>query len=86
MFKLKAFADDKIILNKKLKRFLGREESILGKGENACYQHFLLYTQCFSKPSLKGLYRGGKSYPFPPYTLILTHWKRKSIGKHYGKK
>ena len=34
--KLKAFADDKI-------RVSVREENIVGKGENAGYQHFLLF-------------------------------------------
>ena len=27
-------------------------ENIAGKGKNACYQHFLLYTQCFQKASI----------------------------------
>ena len=45
--KLKAFADDKC--DKKLKIVLGRVENIVGKGENACYQHFLLFPQCFQK-------------------------------------
>ena len=26
-----------------------RVENIIGKGENAGYQHFLLFQQCFSK-------------------------------------
>ena len=26
-----------------------REENIVGKGENAGYQHFLLFPQCFQK-------------------------------------
>ena len=34
-----------------LKNFLGRVENIVGKGENAGYQHFLLYPQCFQKAS-----------------------------------
>ena len=50
--KLKAFADDKINLNKKLELVLGRVENIVGKGENAGYQHFLLFQQCFQKASL----------------------------------
>ena len=29
-------------------------ESIVEKGENAGYQHFLLFTQYFHKPSLPG--------------------------------
>ena len=47
--KLKAFANDKINVSEKLKFVLGRVESIVGKGENAGYQHFLL--QCFKKAS-----------------------------------
>ena len=49
--KFKAFADDNIILTKKLKFVLGRVENIVGKGKNAGYQHFLLFPQCFQKLS-----------------------------------
>ena len=28
---------------------LGRVENVVGKGENAGYQHFLLFPQCFQK-------------------------------------
>ena len=44
--KLKAIADDKIDVNEKLKFDMGRVENIVGKGENAGYQHFLLFPQC----------------------------------------
>ena len=30
---------------------LDMTENTVGKGENAGYQHFLLFPQCFSKPS-----------------------------------
>ena len=30
-------------------------ENVVGKGENAGYQHFLLYPQCFLKASYTGL-------------------------------
>ena len=30
-------------------------ENIVEKGENIGYQHFLLFPQCFHKPSLSGL-------------------------------
>ena len=30
-----------------------RIENIVGKGENAGYQHFLLFLQCFQKLSIK---------------------------------
>ena len=49
--KLKVFADDKINVTEKLKIVLGRVENIVGKGENAGYQHFLLFPQCFQKAS-----------------------------------
>ena len=34
-----------------MKFVLGRVENIAGKGENAEYQHFLLFPQCFQKLS-----------------------------------
>ena len=40
---LKAFADDKINETEKLKFILEKVENIVGKGENAGYQHFLLF-------------------------------------------
>ena len=33
---------------------MGRVENIVGKGENASYQHFLLFSQCFHKASNTG--------------------------------
>ena len=48
--KLKACADNKIKFTENLKFVLGRTENILGKGENAGYQHFLLFPKCFQKP------------------------------------
>ena len=48
---MKAFADDKIKVTEKLKSVLGCLEIIVGKGENAGFQHFLLYPQCFQKVS-----------------------------------
>ena len=38
---LKAFADDKLVIY-----VCDRVENIVGKGENAGYQHFLLFPQC----------------------------------------
>ena len=45
---LKGFADYKINVTEKLKFVLRRVENIVGKGENASYQHFLLFP-CFPK-------------------------------------
>ena len=54
--KLKAFADDKInaFADEKLKYVLERSENIVGKGENAGYQHFHLFPQCCQKTSYTG--------------------------------
>ena len=49
--KFEALADDKINVTEKLKFVLGRVENIMGKEENSGYQHFLLFPQCFPKPS-----------------------------------
>jgi hypothetical protein len=49
--KYKVFADNKIDVTEKLKFVLGRVENIVEKGENAGYQHFLLFPQCFQKLS-----------------------------------
>ena len=44
--KLEAFANDKLNIAK-----MNISENSVGKGENAGYQHFLLFPQCFPKPS-----------------------------------
>ena len=49
--KFKAFADDKSNLAKMLIFLLDSVENIVEKGENAGYQHFLLFPQCFQKAS-----------------------------------
>ena len=36
-------------VNKKYRHAFARVESIVGKGESAGYQHFLLFPQCFQK-------------------------------------
>ena len=55
--KLNVFAANKINVTEQLKLVLGTTENIVGKGENACYQHFLLFPQgfpeCHSVGSLK---------------------------------
>ena len=56
---MKAFADDKINVNQRMKFDMGRVENIVGKGENAGYQHFLLFPQCFPKPSSLGSLKVG---------------------------
>ena len=55
--KLKAFADNKIKVTKMTISLYERVENYVGKGENAVYQHFLLFPQCFPKPSSLWLFK-----------------------------
>ena len=59
MAKLKAFADDQLIIARMMISLLDRVENTMGKGENAGYQYFLLFPQCFPKPSSLGLLKVG---------------------------
>ena len=51
---LKAFADDILIVVQIMICVIDWVENIVGKGENAGYQHFLLFPQCFQKASFPG--------------------------------
>ena len=57
--KLKAVADDNIIVTQNLRFAFGRVEKIVVKGENAGYQHFLLVPQFFQKASFSGSLKVG---------------------------
>ena len=57
-FKLKAFADDKLIVAKMMISSCDRVENIVGRVENAGYLHFLL-PQCFHKVSSSGSLKVG---------------------------
>ena len=74
--KLKAFADDKLNVVKMMISFFLRVENAVGKGENAGYQHFILFPQCFPKPSsLESLKSGfcGKELKLFQFGIV---WKR----------
>ena len=47
----KAFADDTLNIVKMMISFYDRVENTVGKGEHTGNQHFLLFPQCFPKPS-----------------------------------
>ena len=51
---LKAFSDDKITGLQMPIFVFDRIENIVGKGENAGYQHFLLFPQCFQELFAQG--------------------------------
>ena len=57
--KLKVFAEDNLKVVRMMIYVFDRVENIVGKGENASYQHFLLFPQCFQKSSLSGSLRVG---------------------------
>ena len=52
--KLKVFADYKINVAKMTIFLCDIAENAVEKGENASYQHFLLFLQCFPKPPSLG--------------------------------
>ena len=49
--KPKAFADQNLYVAQIMIYVFGRVENIVGKRENAGFQHFLLFPQCFQKVS-----------------------------------
>ena len=59
MTKLKAFADDKFNVTNMTFSPCDRAKNTMGKEENAGYQHFLLFPQCFLKPSSLGSLKVG---------------------------
>ena len=59
MSKLKAFADNKLNVAEMTVFLFDKEENSVGNGENAGYQHFLLFPLCFPKISSLGSSRVG---------------------------
>ena len=57
--KFKAFADKILNAAKIMISVFDGVENIVGKGENAGYQHFLLFLQCFQKVSFSGSLKVG---------------------------
>ena len=49
--KLKEFADDNLKFDENGRKFSRTVENTVGKGENARYEQFLLFSQCFQKTS-----------------------------------
>ena len=58
-FNFKAFEDDILDVVQIMICVSDRVENIVGKGENAGYQHFLLFPQCFQRVSLSGSLKVG---------------------------
>ena len=50
--------------------FIYRVDNIVGKGENAGYQHFLLFRQCYQKASFPGLLKHRTVWERDNYTSL----------------
>ena len=57
---------------KTVQTLVNGEENTVGKGENACNHHFLLFPKCFQKPPFSGSLKVGivwekvNSIPYNP--------------------
>ena len=49
LVQVKAIADNYLNVAQMMEIGFDKKENIVGKGENAGYQHFLLFQQCFPK-------------------------------------
>ena len=85
--KLKAFADDKLNADELTISLFDRVENSEGKGENAGYQHFHLFPQCFPKTtslgSLKSGFRGKELIFFFQEDCTNISQRFLHIGRHH---
>ena len=75
---------NKINVTYKMNFVIGNVENIVGKGENAGYQHFLLFPQCFQKASFSKSLKVGivwESFIPLPYNLVLSNLKKNAFEK-----
>ena len=73
------FADEKVNVTKILKSLLGSVETIVRKGENSGYQHFLLFPQCFQKISFLGSFTDKNLHVFQMKISLLSLNSRKTL-------
>ena len=69
--KLKVYADDIINFIEMIISLLYRVENFVGKGENAGYQHFLLFPHCFQNASCLG--------PLKSQDCVVKSYKRRLL-------
>ena len=81
--KLKAFANYSLSIAKMMISLFDTMENTVRKGENAGYQHFLLYIQCFPEPSSLGsftLYHTILTFNDPQQRgLLKTLWEKEKM-------
>ena len=59
LYEIERISDDQLNVAKMTIFLFERAVNTVGKGENAGYQHFLLFPQCFPKASSSGLLKVG---------------------------
>ena len=74
--KLKAFADDNLNVTKMVIYVFDRVENIMGKRRNCLYKQFLLFPQCFQKPS----------FPDPSKGAIVWEWVKEALDQIQSRK
>ena len=75
---VKDFADNIMNMTFCNEFIMERVENIVGKGENAGYQHSLLFFQCFEKASLSGLLKVYfQFFSHINHILLPANWKIK---------
>ena len=69
--KLKLSAEDNFEFDVNCRKFSKLVENIVGKGDFACYEQFLLFPQCFQKPCFPGASKGVIVWEW-----IITHYHK----------
>ena len=52
--KMEVVTDDKLKIYRIMTSLVDTVENIVGEGKTACWQHFLVFPQCFPNPSSLG--------------------------------
>ena len=77
MTKMKAFADDRRNEAQMMISVFDRVVNIVGKGENAGYQHFILFPQSFQEASYTGSLKVGMC---GEVLIIIANWVATGFG------
>ena len=68
---LKEFADDNFKFDIKGSKLSKRVENIVGKGEIACHEQFLLFSQCFQKVCFPGASKGVNVWEWVNWKMLV---------------
>ena len=65
--------DDNFQFDENSRKFSKQVENTVGKGEIACYEQFLRFSQCFQKTCFPGVSKG----------VIALEWVKTSVKQNY---